>query len=75
MIKILILVIFSLSFFISGCSKENIYESFYKSGRQAECQRIYQEEGYYPEGCSEPLDRQYEEYKKEREERNKPKTY
>lgn len=75
MIKILVLLLLFLSSYTSGCTKEDIYKSFYKSGRQAECQQIYQEEGYYPEGCEGSFDRQYEEYQKEREELNKPKDY
>lgn len=73
--KIFLSTIFILCLFLSGCTKEDIYKSFYKSGRQAECQQIYQEEGYYPEGCEGSFDRQYEEYQKEREEFNKPKDY
>lgn len=62
-----------MSLLTIGCSKETVYKSFYKSGKQAECERILREEGYLPDECHSASDRDYEEYQKQREELNKTK--
>ncbi len=73
--KIFLIPLFlTFCLFLSACSKENVYKSFYKSGKQAECQRAI-EEGYVPEGCEGSFDRDYEEYKKERKELEEQNKY
>lgn len=74
--KIFLIPLFlTFCLFLSACSKETVYKSFYKSGKQAECERILREEGYLPEECQSASDRDYEQYKKDRKELEEQNKY